>query len=586
MLLRIAVIGLAAAGSIGAGGAPEWKLTPGPDFELYSQASAARTADLFQWLEQLRAFFLSQSIIPLDGLPSARIVIFATPWDYEPYRARALSNGYYAASDQRHYIALVAGSGQRRNAAHEFTHLALDASGLKLPEWLGEGLAEFFSTVQINAHASELGAPRLEHLRTLRNRPWMPLSGILSVDRDSAIWDDRSSSNLFYAESWALAHMLLLMPGYAPRFQNFLDDMRSGIPVPQAFDDAFHKSVADVDSDLHTWIGSGTGKSMHLTGVSVQALASGAYAVSSFTARSVLADMLAAAGALDRSEALLSELAREAPNRADISVALGEIALRKGDNVTARREWKRAMSQGATDADVFYRYALLADQSGLPAAEIRSALQRAIALRPDFDDAHYRLALLEKNAGNYPEAVAQLRAMRIVAPPRAFSYWSVLSDALNELGRRDESLAAAQKAARYAGTPDEKALAAHLAYFSQTDLTVQLARDASGREQMVTARVPHQSAADWNPFVEPGDDLRTVRGLLRELDCNAVTEIRIDAEGSVLTLAIPDPSRVRMRNAPPEFVCGPQDSRPVEVQYAASPERAYDGLVRGIEFLR
>ena len=103
---------------------------------------------------------------------------------------------------------------------------------------------------------------------------------------------------------------------------------------------------------------------------------------------------------------------------------------------------------------------------------------------------------------------------------------------------------------------------------------------------MVTARVPHQSAEDWNPFVEVGDDVRTVQGLLREVDCNAVTEIRVDSGGALLTLAIPDPSRVQMRNAPEEFVCGPQENMLVKVQYAVSKNSATNGLVRGIEFLR
>jgi len=83
-----------------------------------------------------------------------------------------------------------------------------------------------------------------------------------------------------------------------------------------------------------------------------------------------------------------------------------------------------------------------------------------------------------------------------------------------------------------------------------------------------------------------GDDVRTVRGLLREIDCDAVTEIRVDSGGALLTLAIPDPSRVQMRNAPEEFVCGPQENVLVQVQYAASKNGAADGLVRGIEFLR
>ncbi len=346
------------------------------------------------------------------------------------------------------------------------------------------------------------------------------------------------------------------------------------------------KSIPGVETDLHAWIGSHSDKSMLLAGESAAALRSDASPVPDFAARSVLADMLAAAGELDRAEELLRNLAREAPDTADVSVALGSIALRKGDKDAARREWKRAINQGATDAGVFYRYALLADQAQLPAVEIRSALERAVALRPDFDDARYRLALLEKNTGHFDAAVVQLRAMRTVAPARAFSYWIAMADALNELERRDESATAARIAAQHASTQQEKARAAQLAYFAQTDLTVQFARGENGQARMVTARVPHQSAEDWNPFVEVDDDVRTVRGHLREIDCDAVTEIRVDSGGALLTLSIPNLSRVQIRNGPEEFVCGPQENVLVKVQYAASKNGAADGLVRGIEFLR
>ncbi|HTS49593.1 MAG TPA: hypothetical protein VMH05_16690 [Bryobacteraceae bacterium] len=586
MFGRIWTLPLAVVACFSANAASAWKLTTADHFEVYSQASPERTVALLEWFEQLRACLLNQTIIPLDGLPSVRLIVFASPKEYEPYRVRTLSDGYYAASEGRRYIAMVAGTGQRRVAAHEFAHLVFDASGAKLPSWLGEGLAELFSTIHINAKVAELGAAPLEQLATLRQHPWIPLSRVLSVERNDPIWDDLSSASLFYTESWALADMLVFSREYAPRFQALWAAIRTGSPAPKAFKNTFDKSITDVETDLHAWIGSYSDKSLLLAGESAPVLRPDASPVPDFTARSVLADMLAAAGELDRAEELLRNLALEAPDTAEISVALGSIALRKGDQDGARREWKRAMNQGVTDADVFYRFALLADQAQLPAVEIRSALERAVALRPDFDDARYRLALLEKNAGHYDAALAQLRAMRTVPAARAFSYWIAMADALNELGRRDESATAARKAAQHASTQLEKARAAQLAYFAQTDVTVQIAPGENGQTQMVTARVPHHSAEDWNPFVEVGDDVRTVRGILREVDCDVVTEIRVDSGGALLTLAIPDPSRVQMRNAPEEFVCGPQEKVLVKVQYAASKNGPADGLVRGIEFLR
>jgi len=51
-----------------------------------------------------------------------------------------------------------------------------------------------------------------------------------------------------------------------------------------------------------------------------------------------------------------------------------------------------------------------------------------------------------------------------------------------------------------------------------------------------------------------------------------------------VTLAIPDPGHVQMRNAPSEFTCGPQQPTNVAVDYAATPGLQADGVVRGMQF--
>jgi tetratricopeptide (TPR) repeat protein len=300
--------------------------------------------------------------------------------------------------------------------------------------------------------------------------------------------------------------------------------------------------------------------------------------VSPRAVQSVLAEALLASGDLDRSEAMYRDLARQSPQAADVWAALGAIALRRGDNQAARDQWKRAIELGIKDPVLCYRYAVLANNAGLPADEIRPALERAVAARPGFDDARYMLALLEKNAGHFDAAVMHLRAIRSVGPARAFGYWSALAYSLTELDRRDEAAAAARQAADHATTPDERATAATLDFIARTDLAVRFARDADGRAQLETTRIPH-ATAHWNPFIEPGDDLRRVEGTLREVDCGGEhTRLGVATQDGLLMLAIMDAS--------PEFVCGPQtDAPPVTVEYAASQKGSgADGLLRGMEF--
>jgi cytochrome c-type biogenesis protein CcmH/NrfG len=563
-----------------------WKLARTEHFEVYSQSGDENTRAFLARFEQLRAFFLEQSIVKLGALPRARVIVFLSQKEFEPYRLGATSDAYYSGSEGWNYIVMAAGGAHEfQMAAHEFAHFVLHSSGVRFPPWLNEGLAEVFSTARLSETGCALGGELPSHLQLLRRLPWMPLVELLALPADSPVLKDRGGASLVYAQSWALAGMLVLSPEYGGRFPQLMAAIGAGTPGLQAFASIYGKSPEEMESDLRVWVEKRAVTLIRLPGVSTGTPAIEVNDVAVFESERMLADLLAASGQLERAEALYREVARASSASADVLAALGSVALSRGNADEARKQWKRAIEQGVTDAEICYRYALLADDAGIETEDIRRALQQAVALRPDFDDARYKLALLEKNAGRYEAALEQLRAMRSVPPARAFHYWSVQADALNELGRREEAVAAARHASEHAATREERAHADKLAYLAQTDMEVQFARDANGRAQMVTTRVPHETA-DWNPFVEAGDDLRRVRGTLREIDCgSSVTRLRVETAGAALTVTIADPSRVRMRNAPEELVCGPQAGSAVLIEYAASKDATVrDGLVRGIEF--
>jgi tetratricopeptide (TPR) repeat protein len=300
----------------------------------------------------------------------------------------------------------------------------------------------------------------------------------------------------------------------------------------------------------------------------------------------LLAGLLLDSGALTRAEAAYTALLPEAAGNGDLHAGLGTIALQRGDREQAGERWARALALGVTDDALCFRYAALAQNAGLGESDLRPVLERAVTIRPAFDDARYGLALIEKNANRFEQALAHLRAMREPAAPRAFQYWVAVSDALNALDRHDEAEAAARKAAAHAATSEEQARAAELAWIARTEVQVQIATDPQGRPRMITTRIPRR-AANWNPFVEPIDEIRSIEGALREVDCSGpATRIVVEAPAERRTLAIPDPSRVQMRNAPAEFTCGPQSGESVLVVYAAPRAATGDGIVRGMEFRR
>lgn len=575
---RLAVLAALAIPAL-AGTVPSWRLARSDHFEVYTQASGERAAAILQHFEQLRLFFLQQGGWRTAGPLPVRVIVFASAEEYQPYRLRANADAYYVGSDDRNYI-VMAGADPRGLgiAAHEYAHLILRASDFELPPWLKEGLAELYSTLRMDDRGVALGGLLPGRVQTLRGHTWMPLADLMAMSDASLQHQERAAIDLFYAESWALVEMLALSPGYSAGFEQLITGRGEGLTK------IYGTPMEPIERDLHAWVVQGGKAAIELPPVHSEFIAPAITDVSPLASRLLLAQLLLAAGEFDRAEVLFSALRREVPDSADVSAALGMIALHRGDSEGARIAWKRAIDEGIADAKLCYQYAILADQAGLPPDDIRAALERAIALQPNFDDAHYQLALSEKNARHYEAALEHFRAVRVVPDARAFAYWLALADTFNELGRRDEARSAAQHAAEHATTAAERAHADEQAYVAQTDPDVQFAHDANGRLQLVTTRKPHEQS-DWNPFIEPGDDMRRIQGELRAVDCGDVTTIRVEAAGQLIALAIPDLQHVQMRHAQPEFVCGPQPKTPVIVDYARKLGAAAEGIVRGMDFI-
>ncbi|MBZ5726556.1 MAG: hypothetical protein LAP87_16340 [Acidobacteriia bacterium] len=169
-LHRIAALPLLCCAAFAGDGAT-WTAAKSEHFEVYSQAGE-RTARLaLMWFEQLRACFERQTGFDLSGRPAVRVIAFRSTKDYAPYRLRWAADAYYAGTESRDYIVMTVGErGDFQVAAHEYAHLVLHAAGLQLPPWLGEGLAEVFSTIRLGEGASQLSG-RMASTATWRAKP-------------------------------------------------------------------------------------------------------------------------------------------------------------------------------------------------------------------------------------------------------------------------------------------------------------------------------------------------------------------------------------------------------------------------------
>ena len=563
-----------------------WLRLRTPHFELLTHASERDGAGMLAHLEQLRHFFLSQAPLPEGSDEAAvRIIAFGSAVEYLPYRLRTAADAYFVGSPARDYIVMsLSGPEDFRTAAHEYAHVIAHHRGLHLPDWLSEGLPEVFSTVRFRSGQAIVGGPNAGHVRALARASWIPLEELLAGRGP----DSAGRNIMFYAESWALTHMLMFSPAYSPRFGALIDRLTGGQLAAPALSDVYGASLGDVEHHLHAWVSRRLPTVAQDQAAPAQEAPVSSELIASTDVRLALADLQLVIGQRKQAREAYLRLASELPANPDIQAALGRVALAESQPIEARERFRRAVTLGLRNPRVCYEFAKLAEDGGLGNAEVISALELAVSLDPGFDDARFSLALAHMNTGNFAAALRHFEAMRLVPQKRAFGYYTALAHTQLELGMRGAADRSAAQARQYAQTSEEATHAGELAWMARSEIVVQLSANGPGRLR----RIPLErgAAQDWNPFIEPGDHVERQDGELREVDCSS-PEMRVTvlAADKQLILSVPNPGRVQVRQAEGgifEFTCGKQEGQRVRVEYAAAPANAgIAGTLRGIQIL-
>lgn len=225
-----------------------WHRVDSPNFIVTGDVNVR---DLRRIATQFEAFHDALSRILGATTTSAPVptvvVVFPGAEAFEPYRASARASlGWASAGRDINYIGMVnAGEFTERIIFHEYTHLVLANAVARVPLWLNEGLAEFYSTFKLmdGGTRAQIGLPLLEHLRELDGSIRVPLSELLRVDHKSPRYNENSRAGDFYAESWALIHMLVSeQPSRMADISRYLQQVRDGADETQTWEQVFGTS--------------------------------------------------------------------------------------------------------------------------------------------------------------------------------------------------------------------------------------------------------------------------------------------------------------------------------------------------------
>ena len=166
-------------------------------------------------LEQFREVVMQLFARPgSDSSVPTTVIVFKDDASYTPFKTNQNNAGYFQPGQDVNYITLSAETRGEQDyfniIFHEYTHLITNNSIGPSPAWFNEGLAELYSTVAISNNEVVLGRPINRHITSLKQGALLPLRLLFEVDYKSPYYNESHKQSIFYAQSWALAHYLML----------------------------------------------------------------------------------------------------------------------------------------------------------------------------------------------------------------------------------------------------------------------------------------------------------------------------------------------------------------------------------------
>jgi tetratricopeptide (TPR) repeat protein len=597
--------------------AEQWLKLTSSHFELYTTAGEKKGREAVLYFEQVRDFFGKTRSNPLPNTP-VRIIAFRSEKEFNPYRISESAIAFYLNGYDRDYIVMRSITDENYPVTvHEYTHLLVEHSGIELPIWLNEGLAELYSTLKPMGKKVAIGQVIPGRYYFLRQNKWLPLETLTTVSHDSPYYNERNRAGIFYAESWALAHMLFLSPAYRPQVNKFLLSIASGVSSGNAFWQVYAKTTAQVEKDLEQYM-RGTQFNAVVFDVKLEKSAEQPEVEPAppLESGTVLADLLALTGKRQPAKEAYEKLAKDFPQSWQPEAGLAELNRRMENPEEARRHFARAAELGSTNPRLYYAYAMVLREVKEKESSAIPLLEKAVQLDPGYQDAQRYLAFCLVKSGRYQEAIDHFKQVKHIKVEQAFSYYHGMAYAHYRLERFDDAQKLAEAARKYArGTMETSAAEEMLLALSserarraaavpeparqprESPVTAAAAAEMVPGETKPALRRPeeHEEPKKLIRRSEPPEPPVTppkagIHGVLQQIDClGKVARLRVLAERKHVSLAITDPRAVAIKGSSGgtlDLTCGPQKPRVVVLEYDSHPDAQLGtiGVVRSIEF--
>lgn len=440
-----------------------------PRFVLWSDAGEKNAREVAARLERLRSVLGQLNpALKLTSPNPTYVFVFRDGASFKPYRRiyngkPVEVGGYFLTRPEANWVA-VNGDPRGDEAAilaHEYLHYILSNNYPSLPLWFNEGMAEVYSTFQASDREARIGTPIPEHVYWLRRHGLIPLPDLFAMDQRSADYNEGTRRGVFYAESWALVHYLLVgNPESREKAARYLQEMAREQPAPDAFRGAFGLDEAALDREIRAYVRK---RLFAVRAVPVQPDEELRVTKRDLPRAEALARLGLLLVSLDPSlrpaaaEHFHAALALDA-GQAQALAGLGWIELLANRPREARPWLTKGAHNAPDDFVIQYLYGLaLLDQHPGPddLRQAGSAFARAVALQPEFGEAWARLAFTQAQGETPPpEAVRSFETAHHLLPARTDIAFNLVL-AYARTGQRDKAEELIDRVLAVHGTPEE-----------------------------------------------------------------------------------------------------------------------------------
>jgi tetratricopeptide (TPR) repeat protein len=472
LMPKLALVSILFCASVGvAAGSPpsRWVKARSTHFVVLTDAGerdAQRVASQFE-----RMHLVFHTLFPTKGDESdPPIVVLAVKdrkgmesLEPEAYlgRGKVELSGFFVRAPEKNYILLrLDAKGDRgfSTVYHEYTHYMLRKVGW-LPLWLNEGLAQFYENTDIDDKNAWVGQADLARLRYLNRNDLMPIATLLRIDCGSPYYHDEQTGSVFYAESWALTHFLIVgdwMEG-THRIRDYAQLLAQGEDAATAAERAF----GDLDK-LQAALAEYLMQRRFMYFMVPATLAAGdatleVRAVKTAEVDAVRADVQVYTERGKDARMLLESVLRDDPKNALAHETMGGLLYREGDIAGAQRWYGEAAKLDPQNYLAQYYFAVTAMHGGSGAAEevVDASLRSAIRLNAEFAPADDALAMFYAAGHRRLDEAYALDVRAIELDPERLLYRVDCAEVLTEQRQFAEALDMLAAARRLAKTPYE-----------------------------------------------------------------------------------------------------------------------------------